>query len=109
MRYFLYVCLLFLPIITSSQHILPEKERATVVDEILSERFDTLLPQLMDDVGIDMWIVISENTMKIPYLGPCYRLPGLMRAGGPSLYSIEIKLKTSLKSWLWPVIMWEKI
>ncbi|WP_297761702.1 M24 family metallopeptidase [uncultured Muriicola sp.] len=68
MRYFLYVCLVFLPIITSSQHILPEKERAQVVDEILSERFDTLLPQLMDDVGIDMWIVISREYNEDPVL-----------------------------------------
>ncbi len=68
MRYFLYICLFFLPIITSSQHILPEKERAQVVDEILSERFDLLLPQLMDAAGIDMWIVISREYNEDPVL-----------------------------------------
>ncbi len=68
MRYFLCVCLLFLPIITSSQHILPEKDRAQVVDEILSERFDLLLPHLMDDAGIDMWIVISREYNEDPVL-----------------------------------------
>jgi len=68
MRYFLYAFVLFLPIITSSQHILHEKERAKVVDEILSERFDLLLPQLMDAAGIDMWIVISREYNEDPVL-----------------------------------------
>jgi Xaa-Pro aminopeptidase len=68
MRYFLFICLLFLPIIGISQHILPEKERAQIVDEILSERFDLLLPQLMDDTGFDMWIVISREYNEDPVL-----------------------------------------
>lgn len=68
MRYFLYICLLLLPSITTSQHILPEKERALVVDEILAERFDLLLPQLMDAAGIDMWIVISREYNEDPVL-----------------------------------------
>ncbi|NNJ89223.1 MAG: Xaa-Pro aminopeptidase, partial [Eudoraea sp.] len=68
MRYLLLACFLFIPIITCSQHILPEKQRARVVDEILSERFDLLLPQLMDDTGIDMWIVISREYNEDPVL-----------------------------------------
>ena len=32
----------------SAQEILSEKERAVLKDEILADRFDTLLPQLMD-------------------------------------------------------------
>jgi len=68
MRYFLYAFMLFLPIITSSQHILNEKERAQVVDEILADRFDLLLPQLMDEAGIDMWIVISREYNEDPVL-----------------------------------------
>ena len=75
MRYFLCAIMLLLPIISSSQHILPEKERARVVDEILGERFDLLLPQLMDDAGIDMWIVISREYNEDPVLtnhATCY-------------------------------------
>lgn len=68
MRYLLCAIMLLLPIISSSQHILPEKERARVVDEILGERFDLLLPQLMDDAGIDMWIVISREYNEDPVL-----------------------------------------
>jgi len=51
-----------------AQHILPEEQRATVVDEILSERFNQLLPNLMDETGIDMWIVISREYNEDPVL-----------------------------------------
>ncbi len=50
------------------QHILPEKDRAAVVDEILSDRFDNLLPGLMDRTGIDMWILISREYNEDPVL-----------------------------------------
>jgi Xaa-Pro aminopeptidase len=52
----------------TGQHILPEKERAAAVDEILSERFDNLLPVLMDHAGIDMWILISREYNEDPVL-----------------------------------------
>ncbi len=44
-----------------SQQILPENERARVIDEILSDRFNNLLPELMDKADIDMWILISRE------------------------------------------------
>ena len=51
-----------------SQQILPESERARVVDEILDERFNDLLPKLMDQTGIDMWILISREYNEDPVL-----------------------------------------
>lgn len=51
-----------------SQQIISEKERARVVDEILADRFDKLLPRLMDDAAIDMWIVISREYNEDPVL-----------------------------------------
>ena len=51
-----------------AQQILPENERARVVDEILEERFNKLLPNLMDDTGIDMWILISREYNEDPVL-----------------------------------------
>jgi hypothetical protein len=45
----------------SAQEILSEKERAVLKDEILADRFDTLLPQLMDKTEIDMWLLISRE------------------------------------------------
>ncbi|TAI48652.1 M24 family metallopeptidase [Flagellimonas allohymeniacidonis] len=51
-----------------AQHILPEAERARVIDEILAERFNALLPQLMDAANIDMWILISREYNEDPVL-----------------------------------------
>ncbi len=48
--------------------ILNEKERAQLRDEILEDRFNNLLPQLMDETGIDMWVVISREYNEDPVL-----------------------------------------
>lgn len=63
----LVICL-FTQIFGFAQQILPEGERARVVDEILAERFDNLLPQLMDQVDLDMWILISREYNEDPVL-----------------------------------------
>ncbi|KPM33225.1 Xaa-Pro aminopeptidase family enzyme [Croceitalea dokdonensis DOKDO 023] len=68
MRNIVVACIIFLPILLCSQHILPEKERARVVDEILEERLNTLLPKLMDNTAIDMWILISREYNEDPVL-----------------------------------------
>ena len=51
-----------------AQQILPEKERAVVIDEILADRFNNLLPKLMDRTDIDMWILISREYNEDPVL-----------------------------------------
>lgn len=56
----LFFLLLGLSLNAQAQLILPERERAKVVDEILKERFETLLPELMDRTGIDMCVLISR-------------------------------------------------
>jgi Xaa-Pro aminopeptidase len=48
--------------------ILSERERAEVRDEILKERFDMLLPELMDRTGIDMWLIISREYNEDPVM-----------------------------------------
>ncbi len=40
-------------------HILPLRERASVVDQWLKERLDTLVAPLMREVGVDMWILVA--------------------------------------------------
>ena len=50
----LTILLLFCALQISAQQILSEKERARVVDEILADRFNNLLPELMDRTNIDM-------------------------------------------------------
>ncbi len=66
MRFFLYLfCFISLSL---TAQILPEKDRAILRDEILADRFNNLLPQLMDDTGIDMWLVISRQYNEDPVL-----------------------------------------
>lgn len=48
--------------------LLSEKDRAKVVDEILEDRLDNLLPQLMQREGIDMWIIISREYNEDPVM-----------------------------------------
>ena len=60
--------LFFLGYNAASQHILPESQRARVVDELLKERLDSLLPVLMDRTGIDMWVLISREYNEDPVL-----------------------------------------
>lgn len=48
--------------------ILSEKNRAILKDEILEDRFQNLLPKLMDDTDIDMWLIIGREYNEDPIL-----------------------------------------
>ena len=54
--------------LSGSAQILPERDRAQLYDEILNDRFNTLLPKLMDDAAIDMWLVISREYNEDPVM-----------------------------------------
>lgn len=60
----LFLCICF----SANAQILTEKEQSILKDEILVDRFDNLLPKLMDDVGIDMWLVISREYNEDPVI-----------------------------------------
>jgi len=47
-------------------NILPEKERARVVNEILEWRLENIIPQLMRREGIDMWLIICREYNEDP-------------------------------------------
>jgi Xaa-Pro aminopeptidase len=51
-----------------SRNILPERERARIMDEWLKWRLDNILPDLMRREGIDLWLVMSNE----PDPGPVY-------------------------------------
>lgn len=68
MKRYLTLLLLFISSSLLSQQILPEEERAQVIDEILKERFEVLLPELMDQSDLDMWILISREYNEDPVL-----------------------------------------
>ncbi|MDX1941294.1 MAG: M24 family metallopeptidase [Saprospiraceae bacterium] len=42
-------------------HILSQREQAQVRDQMLKARFDNVLPNLMREEGIDMWVLISRE------------------------------------------------
>lgn len=54
--------------VSASAQISPLRERAKIEDEVLKDRFDNLLPQLMDKTDIDMWILISREYNEDPVL-----------------------------------------
>ena len=60
--------ILFLSIQISFAQIVSEKERAILKDELLEDRFQNLLPQLMDDADLDMWLLISREYNEDPVL-----------------------------------------
>ena len=67
MRYFLILFCLTLSHFGFSQ-VLSDREQSKVVDEILQERFNVLLPALMERTGIDMWVIIAREYNEDPVL-----------------------------------------
>jgi len=67
MRYLLGFILCVLTFSAQTQ-ILSEKDRASIRDEILAERFNRLLPVLMDRAEIDMWVIISREYNEDPVM-----------------------------------------
>jgi Xaa-Pro aminopeptidase len=69
-RLFLFTGLLLLTAsaLAQSPTVLPERERARVVDELLDDRFTHLLPELMRREGIDCWVLISREYNEDPVL-----------------------------------------
>ena len=51
-----------------SQDILNLKDRAKVIEEIQKDRFDNLLPKLMEETDIDMWVIITREYNEDPVI-----------------------------------------
>ena len=59
---------LLLPFLALGQQVLSLKERALLIDEIQKDRFDNLLPKLMEDTGIDLWVLITREYNEDPVI-----------------------------------------
>lgn len=69
MKKIVLLCLLIIfSFENTTAQILSEWDRATMRDEILADRFDNLLPTLMDETDIDMWLVISREYNEDPVM-----------------------------------------
>lgn len=70
------VLYLYLAILLSSSafaqdyfpEILPLRKQAEIIDEVLEERFYSVLPTLMRREGIDMWIIIAREYNEDPII-----------------------------------------
>ena len=51
-----------------AQDILPLKERADFVNKLQKDRFNNLLPKLMEEIGIDMWVLIAREYNEDPII-----------------------------------------
>lgn len=60
-----FACMQAIP---AQAQILSVREQARVIDENLADRFTNLLPGMMEQTGIDMWIVISREYNEDPVL-----------------------------------------
>lgn len=49
-----------------AQDILPLRERAELIDQIQNERIQKLLPQLMEEQEIDLWVMITREYNEDP-------------------------------------------
>ena len=61
--------LLAILLVASTQldgQILPLREQAKVIDEVLADRLNNLLPILMERNGIDMWVMITREYNEDP-------------------------------------------
>lgn len=66
--YKLFLFIGLLGFLKTSAQILPERERASLVNEILNDKFENLLPNLMDRAEVDMWILISREYNEDPVM-----------------------------------------
>ena len=62
------ILLITLTFNVKSQDVLSLKERARVIEEIQKDRFDNLLPKLMEETGIDMWVIITREYNEDPVI-----------------------------------------
>lgn len=69
MRYFfIFLCFAIGLANRTEAQVLPVKEQAKIIDEVLDERINYLLPQLMEKNKIDMWIIVSREYNEDPII-----------------------------------------
>ena len=60
--------MLTLPVHAWANDILSMKQRSELIDKITVERFETVLPKIMEREGIDMWVLMSREYNEDPVL-----------------------------------------
>ncbi len=52
----------------SYPQILPLRERAALLDNWLQERLDTIMPMIMREQGVDMWVLVARENFEEPVI-----------------------------------------
>ncbi|MDB2325982.1 aminopeptidase P family protein [Flavobacteriaceae bacterium] len=68
MNKFWKLFLFLIPFLGYSQQILPLKDRAVIIDEIQKDRLENLLPRLMEEADLDMWVLITREYNEDPII-----------------------------------------
>ena len=66
MKRVLFIYFLFTALAVSAQDILPLRDRAAVIDALQKERLEQLLPELMAQADLDMWVLITREYNEDP-------------------------------------------
>ena len=53
-------------LLSKSQDILPIREQYSVCDEVLKDRLEHLMPKLLRECGVDMWLVLCREYNEDP-------------------------------------------
>ena len=53
-------------VLTAPGEVLPERERVAAVNRMVEERLESVLPRLMRETGIDMWLIINREYAEDP-------------------------------------------
>lgn len=68
MKKFLVFALLILFLNNVKAQVIPLRDQASVINNLLSDRLNNLLPSLMDKTNIDCWVLISREYNEDPIL-----------------------------------------
>src|SRR5688500_9467742 len=66
MKRFFALAAITLPLLAAPPAVLPERARPDAVNAMLRDRLDNLLPKLMRETGIDMWVIINREYVEDP-------------------------------------------
>ena len=64
----LFLILAISLVVSTEAQVLPLREQAAKIDEILADRLNHLLPELMQEKGIEMWVLVSREYNEDPAL-----------------------------------------
>lgn len=65
---FLFVFGIYADVEGQPNPVLSERDRAQAIDDLLADRLDNLLPKLMEEKSIDMWVIVSREYNEDPII-----------------------------------------